>query len=95
MHKLMLSVCLSALLLTACAMNGRATDPTPAPVVVDTGCKWAGPIYVSKADALTDETARQILAHNQTFVAICGKPATPQLPKEQQPGDRPDEKPRS
>lgn len=94
MYKLMLSVCLSALLLTACATVGRATDPAPV-VVVDTACKWVAPIYISKADVLTDETARQILAHNETYMTVCATPAqSSSMPKEQQSGDRPAEKPR-
>lgn len=42
------------------------------PKVIDTGCVWASPIYVSKADILTDGTATQILKHNETGKRLCG-----------------------
>jgi hypothetical protein len=29
------------------------------------------PIYVAEADVLTDGTARQVLAHNRTWAALC------------------------
>lgn len=51
----------TAPLLANCMTGGRATD-----------CDWARPIYVSRADQLTDGTARQILAHNDTGAALCG-----------------------
>lgn len=62
LKRLMVVACL---LLTACAATGPATE------VVDTGCYWAAPIYVSQADDLTDETASQILAHNLTWERRC------------------------
>jgi hypothetical protein len=31
----------------------------------------AQPIYISQADVFTDGTARQILAHNETWARIC------------------------
>jgi hypothetical protein len=40
---------------------------------VDTACQWSKPIYISRADKLTDATAREILAHNKSFIAACGK----------------------
>jgi hypothetical protein len=40
-------------------------------VSVATDCAWAKVITVSKDDVLTDETARQLLAHNRTVEAIC------------------------
>ena len=51
----------TALLLAGCGTDGRATD-----------CAWARPIYVSRSDTLTDGTARQILAHNETGKTMCG-----------------------
>ena len=51
----------TAPLLTSCGNDGRATD-----------CAWARPIYTSRADQLTDGTARQILTHNDTGAEICG-----------------------
>lgn len=58
---------LASLLLTACASGGRATE------VVDAGCDWTRPVLVSQFDVLTDGTARQILAHNETWALRCGK----------------------
>lgn len=59
------SACLSAMLLTGCATSG---------VVTSAGyCEVARPILISKQDGLTDGTARQILGHNETWAAICGK----------------------
>lgn len=58
-----------ALLLQSCVTTGAATD---SPVIVDNGCKWTQPIYISKADKLTDQTADQILAHNMTGQRLCG-----------------------
>lgn len=56
---------IACLLLTACATSGRGIE------VVDAGCYWTAPIYVSQADELTDETASQILAHNLTWERRC------------------------
>ena len=56
---------IACLLMTGCAGTGRVTE------VVDAGCYWAAPIYVSQADELTDETASQILAHNLTWEHRC------------------------
>jgi hypothetical protein len=53
---------LTALLLSGCATAGRVTD----------ACGPWRPIYVSKADVLTDGTARAILAHNETGAKLCG-----------------------
>lgn len=77
-------LCLLALLLTSCAATGPATEQSApcAPQlvtrtrVVDTGCDWTKPIYVSKTDVLADSTAREILAHNEAGAKNCGwKPA--------------------
>lgn len=51
-----------AILLPACASDGRVTDP---------GCAAWRPIYVSRGDVLTEETARQILAHNEAGARVC------------------------
>jgi hypothetical protein len=40
--------------------------------VIDTACDWVKPIYVAKGDILSDETAKQILAHDQAGAANCG-----------------------
>jgi len=36
-------------------------------------CQIAQPIYVSHQDVFTDETARQILNHDETWETICKK----------------------
>ncbi len=63
-------------LLSACATSGPATETEPQVVTrtrtIDTGCDWTRPIYVSKADVLTDGTADQIRAHNETGAGKCG-----------------------
>ena len=50
------------ILLAACATSGAATD----------GCEWSAPILVSQGDDLTDGTARQIIAHNESGAEVCG-----------------------
>jgi hypothetical protein len=35
------------------------------------GCSWVQIITVSKDDVLTDQTAREILGHNEKVEAIC------------------------
>lgn len=55
------------MLLTSCAASGSAINT----VVVDTACNWVQPILVSKDDVLTDGTARQLLAHNETWLKTC------------------------
>ncbi len=64
----------SSLLLTGCH-----TAPTAAPVqvetrtkVIDTGCSWTKPIYLSKADVLSDATAAAVLEHNRAGAKECG-----------------------
>jgi hypothetical protein len=48
------------------------------PQVIDNGCSWVKPIYVSRVDVLTDGTARQIKDHDETGARICGwKPKAP------------------
>lgn len=54
---------LMAMLLNACAINGRVTDSF---------CTVGRPIYISKQDTLTDGTARQILDHNEVGKVLCG-----------------------
>lgn len=60
------------ILLQGCVTTGPVTKGDAAPVIVDNGCAWAKPIYVSKVDVLTDGTAEAILAHNVTGARICG-----------------------
>jgi hypothetical protein len=40
--------------------------------IVDTGCDWTKPIYVSAGDILVEVTAQEILAHNVAGAAHCG-----------------------
>jgi hypothetical protein len=80
MWKMTLLLCLVASLSSGCATNGvdQAKTPAAEPLVqvktrvVDTGCDWTKPIYVSPGDVLTDGTAKAILAHNQNGVVKCG-----------------------
>jgi hypothetical protein len=58
-----LSACLMALLLTGCATSGAGINY----------CDLAGPVFISKQDQLTDETARQLLQHNETWKRNCKK----------------------
>lgn len=68
---------LSLLALLELAGCSVACPPTVAPEVitktrvVDTGCDWVKPIYLNKADMLTDETAKAILAHDQAGAKAC------------------------
>ncbi len=50
------------MLLNGCSVIGHGTDSF---------CSVSRPIYVSKQDALTDMTARQILDHNEVGKALC------------------------
>jgi hypothetical protein len=66
-------------LCSACATSGRvATAPIGQPEVqvrtriIDTGCDWTRPIYVSALDVLTDATAQAILAHDEAGATHCG-----------------------
>ena len=52
----------SLTLLAGCASGGAGTSP----------CSGWRPIYISRSDVLTPDTARQILAHNETGARICG-----------------------
>lgn len=53
------------LCISGCATNGS---------VIDTACAWVRPIMVSRDDTLTDETARSILIHNETWERVCSHP---------------------
>ena len=75
---LLLIPCLT---LTACCTTSGANKPEPQVTVqtkiVDTACDWTAPIYVDKADVLSDDTAKSILAHNRAGAKVCGwKPKT-------------------
>lgn len=73
---------LASLTLTACCTTSGVSESPEAQVVVktrtvDTACDWTKPIYVDKADVLTDATAQTILAHNRAGAKVCGwKPKT-------------------
>lgn len=63
-----------ALLLSGCeTRNGTGTTQAPVVTVVDTACKWVRPIMIGNADQLTEETARQIEVHNETWEVNCGQ----------------------
>lgn len=80
MLKATLLLCLLGPLLTSCAATGvdQAKTQVEEPVIqvktrfVDTACDWTKPIYVSRGDVLTDETAKAILAHNLAGAKQCG-----------------------
>jgi len=80
MWKMTLLLCLMVSLSSGCATNGADQAKTQAaePLVqvktrfIDTGCDWTKPIYVSKGDVLTNETADEILAHNKMGAVKCG-----------------------
>lgn len=53
-------------LVLSCAMTGCAISVQP------DFCATARPIYVSKTDVFSDETARQVLAYNIAGKNLCG-----------------------
>lgn len=55
-----------AMFASACR-SGPATD----------FCAVSAPIFIARADQLTDDTARQVLAHNETWAALCPKAKAP------------------
>lgn len=80
------------LVLTACAQNEvqnngqqvRIEEVVRArTVIIDTACDWVRPIFISKSDQLTIETARAILGHNETWEAQCKKQPNENLLKSQ------------
>lgn len=52
---------LTTLLLASACVDGSATD----------FCAIAQPIFVGRDDVLTTETVRQVVAHNETWEALC------------------------
>ena len=66
----LLPVCLTALLLGSCVGSGSETTPTDF-------CQLAAPIWIGNEDELTDETARQILRHNNRYEVLCGEEPAP------------------
>lgn len=75
MHKFKWERCVLVGLLTSFAVTGCATTKEQEireATTDSTYCNTAKPIYVSKKDVISDETARQILEHNLTGKALCG-----------------------
>lgn len=58
------------LILTGCATTTGSAAIEPG---ADTYCRIAKPITWSAADS--DQTIREVKAHNAAFVALCGAPA--------------------
>ena len=56
----MLPLLLITMLLTSCGTSGQSSY-----------CLITRPIYLSKQDALTANTAREILNHNETWEHLC------------------------
>ncbi|HBZ0962085.1 TPA: hypothetical protein MJC96_17865 [Klebsiella pneumoniae] len=54
---------------------GSCAKSLHAPVVVDTACSWVRVIYLTDhdIDVLDKQTTRDILAHNISVQANCGK----------------------
>ncbi len=61
-----LTASLMLLFLSGCGNGGGAR-------VIDTGCEWVRPIYVSDHDieVMSAPTQREILVHNETWVKNC------------------------
>lgn len=55
------------MLLAGCGTRGAAIE------FIDTACHNFAPIFVSQDDVFTDGTARQILTHNESYVALCDR----------------------
>jgi len=58
--------------LSGCGSGGGAR-------VIDTGCEWVRPIYVSDQDidVMSGPTQRAILGHNETWELNCTNPSGP------------------
>lgn len=69
MYSRLLTICLATMLIASCGTRGSV------PVVIDTGCDWVKPIYLTDhdIDVLDRQTKRDILAHNKAWQANCGK----------------------
>jgi hypothetical protein len=55
------SMLLVLLSVSACATSGQGSY-----------CDNASPIYLSRADVLTDQTELAVIKHNEKGVALCG-----------------------
>ena len=91
-NKVKASVLGALLVLTACAQNGVSNNGQQVrieevikarTVIIDTACDWVRPIFISRSDTLTIETARSILVHNETWEAQCKKQTNENLLKNQ------------
>ena len=69
MHRWKWIACQMAVLPMSFATTGCAIDRAAA---VPDFCATARPIYISKTDTFSDQTARQVLAHNLTGARLCG-----------------------
>ncbi|ESM80485.1 hypothetical protein L384_03360 [Enterobacter sp. MGH 38] len=69
MYSRLLIICLATMLIASCVTNGSV------PVVVDTGCDWVKPIFLTDQDidVLDRQTKKDILAHNKAWKANCEK----------------------
>ncbi|EPB7268977.1 TPA: hypothetical protein ACYE41_004732 [Klebsiella pneumoniae] len=54
---------------------GSCASTLPAPVVVDTACRWVRVIYLTDhdIDVLDKQTRRDILAHHKAVQANCSQ----------------------
>lgn len=91
-NKVKAAVLGAMLVLTACAQDGvnnngqqvRIEEVVRArTLIIDTACDWLRPIFISKSDTLTIETARAILGHNESWEAQCKKQPNENLLKNQ------------
>ncbi|MBK5013909.1 hypothetical protein IBT54_000888 [Pantoea sp. S62] len=66
MFSRILTICLMLLCLSGCVNDGGVR-------VIDTGCEWVRPIYVSNhdIDVMSVPTQRAILGHNETWEVNC------------------------
>lgn len=92
-NKVKAAVLGALLVLTACAQNGVNNNGQPVRIeevikartlIIDTACDWVRPIFISRSDTLTIETARSILVHNETWEAQCKKQTNEKQPANQQ-----------
>ena len=91
-NKVKAAVLGALLVLTACAQNGVSNNGQQVRIeevikartlIIDTACDWVRPIFISKSDTLTIESARSILVHNETWEAQCKKQQNENLLKNQ------------
>ncbi|MGP4140930.1 hypothetical protein [Sodalis praecaptivus] len=73
-----LIVCLLAMSIAGCGKNGAIPMP---PAIVDTGCSWVTPLYLTDRDIdlLDARTKKALLMHNETVEKNCGASGTETL----------------